>query len=123
MERLKAVAVALVDGHESFGLDTLGEAASLLAEAHAAAGGRLRALIAADIAATLLSRFQQGGGREVLDQAASLLAAEAEQPVLNDVVRSALDARLGGSWQAGTSRSVPRRTSTPRSRRWAVPGS
>ena len=96
VERLKAVAVALVDGHESFGLDTLGEAASLLAEAHAAARGRLRALIAADIAATLLSRFQQGGGREVLDQAASLLAAEAEQPGLSDVVRSALDARLGG---------------------------
>ena len=96
VERLKAVAVALVDGHESFGLDTLFEAAGLLAEAHAAASGRLRALIAADIAATLLSRFQQGGGREVLDQAASLLAAEAEQPGLSDVVRSALDARLGG---------------------------
>ena len=96
VERLNAVAVALADGHESFGLDTLDEAAGLLSEAHAAATGRLRALIAVDIAATLLSRFRQGGGRALLDQAASLLAAEAGQPGLSDVVRSALNARLGG---------------------------
>jgi hypothetical protein len=96
VERLKAVAVALADGHESFGLDTLDEAAGLLGEAYAAAGGRLRALIAVDIAATALSRFRQGGGKVVLDQAVRLLAAEAGQPGLSDVVRSALDARLGG---------------------------
>jgi tetratricopeptide (TPR) repeat protein len=95
-DRLKAVAVALADGHDSYGLDALNEVADLLNRAHATATGRLRALIAADLAATLLARFRQGDGRAVLDRAVGLLTVEADQSGLSDVVRSALDARLGG---------------------------
>ena len=94
-DRLAGLATALVHGYENFGLDDLDEALGLLTAAHATARGRLRALIAADLAAAMLTDFHRRSDRQTLDAAVGLLTEEGRQDGLGGPARSALDTRLG----------------------------
>ncbi len=94
-DRLAALATVLHDGHEEFSTDTADEALALSAQAHATARGPKRALFAADLAAGLLSSFQRGGDKAILDRAAGLLADAARTPGLDDPALAEVDTRLG----------------------------